>query len=151
MIRRVKNIYKLDGDFNYHHPALEGITFSNRWCDIRDGHITVKQGYAHDGCSPKYAVLGLFTIGVPDGRIYLNKPITYHATLVHDVLSQFRDEIPVTKAEAVQIFDDMLRKVEFTPRPLYVAFVRKFGPKQYLGDLNQQHIFGEDHDSNSRI
>ncbi|MGI1672084.1 MAG: hypothetical protein K6L74_17400 [Neptuniibacter sp.] len=141
MIRRVKDIYKLPADFKYQHPALEGIQFANHWCTIKNGCITIEAGYAHDGCSPKYSILELFTVGVPDGRIRQGVPATYYASLVHDVFSQYRRSIPIKKEQVLQIFDDMLRDAKFTPRPLYTALVRAFGPQSYRGDVDQ--LLGE--------
>lgn len=53
------------------------------------GEIVVYQGYSWDGNSPKINVFDLFWLGTPDGIVTKNKPITYYASLIHDVLGQF--------------------------------------------------------------
>lgn len=68
-------------------------------------------------------MLGLFTLGMPDGRLHLGKPITYHASLVHDVLCQYKSAIPIRKAQTVDLFSAMLRDLGFQPRWLYVQVV----------------------------
>ena len=50
-------------------------------------------GYAWDGCSPKFQ-LGDLIFGTPDGVIGMNhKPKTYIASMAHDILYQFRDQL----------------------------------------------------------
>ena len=58
----------------------------------KEVEIIVFQGYAWDGNSPKINFLDLFWIGTPDGIQTRNRPITYYASLVHDVLGQFKRE-----------------------------------------------------------
>ncbi|MBW4640113.1 MAG: hypothetical protein KME05_18170 [Gloeocapsa sp. UFS-A4-WI-NPMV-4B04] len=58
----------------------------------KEGEIIVFQGYAWDGNSPKINFLDLFWIGTPDGIQTHNRPITYYASLIHDVLGQFKRE-----------------------------------------------------------
>ena len=61
----------------------------------QDGKIFINgsrlNGYAWDGCTPKFEFLD-FVIGTPDGRLdYLTeKPITYYASLVHDAIYQYK-------------------------------------------------------------
>lgn len=134
MIRRAKNLYCLDQAFEYEHPALLGVSFWNDWCAIVDGRILVHEGYAWDGCSPKYELAARWVVGVPDGRLQEGVPITYHASLVHDVFCQFRDQIPITKSAVVKIFNDMLADRGFGARLLYVSAVDWLGPQQFAGD-----------------
>src|SRR5712691_2897454 len=56
----------------------------------RGGRITVTQGYAWDGCSPKFCFCDLL-FGTPDGVVdtQTGRPKTYYASLVHDALYQF--------------------------------------------------------------
>lgn len=56
----------------------------------KKGKIIVFKGYSWDGNSPKINFLDLFWIGIPDGLTKRNKPITYYASLIHDVLGQFK-------------------------------------------------------------
>lgn len=135
-------LFQIDKDFTYRHQALEGINYSNKWCSIADGVLTVKKGYAHDGCSPKYDICGLFVIGVPDGRQHLGKPITHDAALVHDVFCQWRHSIPITKAATVQIFREMLHEVKFGPADIYANAVDRWGPQVFRGDIEPLPMTG---------
>ncbi|CUB03169.1 hypothetical protein Ga0061065_10317 [Marinomonas fungiae] len=128
------NLYVLEQDFELEHPKLEGISFHNEWCSLSNGKLTIKKGYSHDGCSPKFSVLGLIVIGVPDGHLINNKPITYNASLVHDCFCQFRDVIPITKSIVVEIFSDMLKEAKFALRKIYVKAVDLYGPQEFYGD-----------------
>lgn len=128
-------LYQLEHDYHYHSPLLSGVEFSNDWCRIADGTIHIRAGYAWNGCSYKWDVLGLFTLGTPDGRLHLGKPITYHASLVHDVLCRYKSAIPIRKAQAVGLFNAMLREVGFQPCWLYVQVVNWLGPQHFAGDM----------------
>jgi len=125
-------LYKLKEPETFKHPLLEGIEHHNEWCSISHGKITIRTGYAWDGCSPKYDVLGLFVIGTPDGRMHEGKRITHDASLVHDVLCQFRHEIPISKEATIQIFSDMLNDVCFGAEPIYTAAVTHLGPQDFI-------------------
>ncbi|MGH1461009.1 MAG: hypothetical protein ACRBB6_03125 [Neptuniibacter sp.] len=131
-------LYQLDHDYTYRHPALEGIEYRNDWCVIENGSLTIYAGYAHDGCSPKFDICGLFVIGVPDGRLHLGKPITYYASLVHDVFCQWRHEIPITKPETVQIFREMLLEVKFGPAKKYADTVDRWGPQDFYRNKERE-------------
>ena len=124
-------IYRLDTPFEYEHPCLKGIMFQNHWVTISDGKMLVRPGYAWDGCSPKAHVLGLFTFGTPDGCLRHGKPCTYRASLGHDVLCQFRKQLPLSKAASLEIFNDILKQDKWPLRRLYVAMVDKFGPQDW--------------------
>lgn len=126
-------IFCIDSDYKYSNPSLDGITFKSDWCHIDDGVITINKGYAWDGCSPKQDLFGLAVIGTPDGRLKEGKPITYHASLVHDALCQFRSEIKISKAATLSIFNDMLLEAGFIMRPVYVTAVDWFGPQNFRG------------------
>ena len=80
--------------------------------------ITIKansDGYAWDGCTPKYSFLGLKIVGVPDGHIDIEtmKPKTYYASLVHDAFYQYLEDVPVTKKEIDKLFVKMLEERYF--------------------------------------
>ena len=78
------NIIEKDLDFYDDENKLRLQIFEN-------GIIRVKEGYAWDGCSPKFNILDLFVLGTPDGirDIETGKAKTYYASLVHDALYQF--------------------------------------------------------------
>lgn len=123
--------YQLDEDFSYEHHHFLGIEFENEWIRIEGGVISVKKGYAWDGCSPKKNIFGLFTIGTPDGALHLGKPWAAQASLVHDTLCQFRKTLPLTKQQVVEIFDDQLKALDWPLRRAYVWAVDRFGPQDF--------------------
>ena len=122
--------YALDSDYGYCSPLLDGIEFENEWVTIRESAIRIRAGYAWDGCSPCICVLGLFYVGTPDGAQHLGLPATYHASLVHDVLCQWRADIPVSRAQSIAIFHQLLREVRFPLAGLYAGAVFLFGPRR---------------------
>ncbi|MFD2179599.1 hypothetical protein [Veronia pacifica] len=126
-------IYYLSEPFHYQHQAFGDVEFSNAWFSIKDQTLTIRSGYAWDGATPKWQPLGLFTVGTPDGALRCGLPWTYHATLVHDVLCQFRHQLPLSKQQVNQVFDDQLRELGFPLRALYVWAVNKFGPQDFGG------------------
>lgn len=125
--------FRLDESFEYIHPSLKGVEFTHDIAAISDGKITVSKGYAWDGATPKRHIFGLFIIGIPDGALRFGKPWTYHATLVHDVLTQFRHELPLSKSQATHIFNDQLKEAKWPLRKLYVLAVDKLGPQDFGG------------------
>lgn len=128
-------LYTLSKNYKYKHKLLQGIVFKNEWLDIAPcGTLTITKGYSWDGCSPKFALLG-FTIGTPDGHLRGDGyPVLAWASLVHDVLCQFKDEVPITKRISLAIFDDMLKEVNWKFRKLYVVAVNLFGPQKFKLD-----------------
>ena len=86
-------IFKLEEDYHFQSEKVstkpkEDLEFCGDKSKLRlriatDGTITVKEGYAWDGCSPKLNVLDLFWVGTPDGAINENKPVTYYASLLN--------------------------------------------------------------------
>ncbi|EGG93500.1 hypothetical protein IMCC1989_1159 [gamma proteobacterium IMCC1989] len=123
--------YYLEEDHIYRHPAFKGVSFSNGWVSIANGQIIIYKGYAWDGCSPKKHLFGMFIIGTPDGALRFGKPWTYYASLVHDVLCQFRHHIPLSKEQVTQIFNDQLLEAKWPLRRPYVWAVDNFGPQNF--------------------
>lgn len=116
-----------------YHTSIKDRTFTNEWLDIQiDGTIIVKgsnsRGYAWDGCTPKWEILDL-VIGTPDGRLdyTTEQPITYYASLLHDVLYQFKSQVPITRKETDQLFREQLKIPRFFWTPIYYLAVRTFG------------------------
>jgi hypothetical protein len=105
------------------------------------GKITVKcsygNGYAWDGCSPKFNFLQ-FTCGTPDGRLDYGteKPMTYYASMFHDALYQFKLEGCISRKETDIIFKILLKKAGFIWRLKYFCAVRIFGG--FYGNWNQK-------------
>ena len=130
-------LFQLEKDYSFKSEEVsiqpnEDLEFRDErhrlWLEIKqDGTITVKEGYAWDGCSPKFNILDLFWVGTPDGAIDEGKPITYYASLVHDALGQFRkeEEMPFNRKQRDFIFAEMLEG--FTFQKLYYMAVRIFG------------------------
>lgn len=89
-------------------------------------------GFAWDGCTPKWEILDLI-IGTPDGRLdYLTeKPITYYASMIHDAIYQKKKEIPLSRKSSDQIFYEILKDTGFTWAWLYYHISRLAG--WYLG------------------
>lgn len=125
-------LYCLDAPYTITHPLLNGIEFSNDWVVISGGKMTISARYAWDGCTPRYHVAGLVSIGVPNGILRLGKPWTYFASLVHDVFCQFRYQIFISKQSVVQIFDDILKRDKWPLRRPYVFAVDRLGPQDFL-------------------
>jgi hypothetical protein len=135
--KRRKGIYKfvVHEDVCYLNTPINQ-EFENNWIKIENsGNITIKgsysTGYAWDGCSPKINILDLFLFGTPDGRINVNtgKPVTYYASLIHDILYQFGKKIGIARKEADLLFLHYLG--DFELRYLYYAAVRLFGGSSY--------------------
>lgn len=111
---------------NYEHPQ---------------GYITIKpnglieinvscfgDGYAWDGCTPKYEFLDLI-FGTPDGRLdYLTeKPIAYYASFVHDIFYQFKKDVPLSRKTTDLLFCKILKEAGFNWWWLYYFCVRVAG------------------------
>lgn len=102
---------------------------SNPYQTIIEIDGTQLTGYAWDGCSPKFQ-LGDLIFGTPDGVIGLNsKPKTYYASMAHDILYQFRDQLvgKVTRHQADTIFLEQMKKQNFLLANVYYRGVRMFG------------------------
>src|SRR5947208_17167077 len=91
--------------------------------------IIVSEGYAWDGCSPKFCTFDIL-IGTPDGVVdsTTRQPKTYYASLVHDALYQFLlDGLPFKRWQADRCFLRLMRETGFAPRHLYWLAVRLLG------------------------
>lgn len=130
--KRFPWIFKIKKDYRF-SSIHRGKSFDSRWLRLEpDGTVTVKankRGYAWDGCTPKFSILGLLIIGTPDGHIDIEtgKPITYHASLVHDAFYQYLRDVPVSRREIDRQFLLTLRQHHFPLAWLYYAAVRIFG------------------------
>lgn len=127
--------YKLQKDFDF--TVDHKIQSSKIW--LRDGervlgyagyrkdtlsYIRVFEGYAWDGASPKFSVLDLFWIGTPDGCLYEGFPKLYRATLIHDSLLQFRNQLGLTRKQCDDRFLEEMKKNKFKLRWIYYWAVR---------------------------
>lgn len=107
--------FRLEQEFKYRSALLGGIEFRNEFVLIEDFTITIRKGYAWDGCSPAFKLhlgsllpQGLW-FGTWDGPLNTNcLPVSHRASLVHDALCQFRQEINISKQCSVEIFQQLL-------------------------------------------
>ena len=104
------------------------------WVELKkNGKIIVKgsnsEGYAWDGCTPKFNIFDLLIIGTPDGikDIKTGLPKTYYASLIHDVLLQAKAEgyLNINRVDADRIFLKYLG--DFRLKYLYFVSVFLFG------------------------
>ncbi len=125
--------FKLNENFTHESGWALKEQYKSKWLEITtSGLIIVKSndtGYSWDGCTPKWSVLNLFIVGTPDGHIdhRTMKPYTYYASLVHDVLYQYLDTVPVSKENIDLLFLDMLG--DFKLRKIYHLMVKHLGGK----------------------
>jgi len=123
--------YKITEDYIY-QSNLKGYSFDSDWLLVEPtGKIVVKangKGFKWDGCTPKFNILDLFIIGTPDGIINVDTgyPKTFYASMVHDVMYQYFDEIPIPKKKIDRLFYDMLKKEKFKLSFLYYIAVKLF-------------------------
>jgi len=113
------------------HTNLVGHSYSSDWITIYlNGCIIVHgsrgAGYSWDGCSPKFKLFGKI-LGTPDGKSLGDYPVTYYASMLHDVLYQNKSKLPFSRLQVDLVFKDMLEKVGFEYTNVYYFFVRKFG------------------------
>jgi hypothetical protein len=130
--RNLPYIFRITDDYVYEEAGWDlAEAFDCEWLHISvDGVITVKaneQGYAWDGCTPKWSLLNLAIIGVPDGHVNHRtmQPYTYAASLVHDALYQYLDTVPVSKAKIDWLFYEMLG--DFKLKWVYYQAVKLLG------------------------
>lgn len=119
-------MYMLDEDYDIYIPALDNVSIELPYVSISNSKLTIHKGYAWNGCSPKFDILGLLVIGTPDGTIdyRTGKPRCYYASLVHDVLYQYE---LTTRKYADLMFLTLLQGSKFPIAKLYYLAVRIFG------------------------
>ena len=113
--------------------------------------LTQPNAYAWDGCTPKRLFFWVALIGTPDwwhgehkiqaineqGELVDKKvfwQLCMHASLIHDALYQYLDNIPLSKIAVDQLFYDMLLEAGM-PKLLarvYYFVVQKFGASDVL-------------------
>lgn len=123
-------IYTLKEDHDFMVFDLIDVVYENEWLKIEGGMVTVKANYSWNGASPKFKLFGK-VYGTPEGPIMENgKPQTYYATLLHDALYQFMNElkpIGVTRKDADNAFLEEMQNAGFKYAKLYYRAVRMFG------------------------
>ena len=127
-----------EGDYSWEsNIKLEkALSFKDKrgkeWLHISEaGVITVRKNYAWDGCTPKLRIFDWFYIGTPDGTMTkkTGKPKTYYASLIHDALYQFIDEVemPFTRKQMDRMFLQILSVNEYSLAHIYYGGVRVAG------------------------
>ena len=148
--KKRKGIYKYitREDILFKEKALNAanIPFDEDFLKITaEGYIVVKgshqNGYAWDGCTPKLNIFDIALLGVPDGRTLIDsgKPITYYASMVHDILCQYQHKIGITRKQADEMF--LFYLGSFNLKYVYYFAVRAYG--MYL-DLKSSIIHMKD-------
>jgi hypothetical protein len=118
--------------------------------------LTQPNAYAWDGCSPKRLFFWVALIGTPDwwhseqnikaiseqGELVDKKvfwQLCMHASLIHDALYQYLDNIPLSKIEVDHLFYQMLLEAGMPEllAKIYHFSVHKFGAKNVLSDNAQ--------------
>lgn len=133
----VKWLYKLERSYTW--PSGKSVPRELEFRDAKgkvrlriaaSGEITVTEGYAWDGCTPKFCVFDVLC-GVPDGAVHerTGRPKAYYASLVHDAIYQFltRPEMPYSRKDTDDFFLRLMSETGFAPRYLYYIVVRLFG------------------------
>lgn len=120
-------LYKLEEDYRCYFPV--NIRFKNKWCVIADNVITIKKGYAWNGCSPNQNIFDLGYIGTPNGTLdtATGKPKLYYASCVHDCLYQFKGAMEVTRKQADDLMLSHMKDQEFSLSYLYYVVIRALG------------------------
>ncbi len=118
-----------------------------------DYDFSSKRAYAWDGCTPKRWFFWLALVGTPDWGQKIEKvktivkkenpkryvvqekstPLpfwqrTHHASLIHDVLYQYLDNIPIAKKDVDNLFYEMLRESDVS---WFIARLYHFGVKYF--------------------
>jgi len=127
-------IYCIKRD-HQHKSGITGQTFDNEWFRLEaDGMVTIKgsnkNGYAWDGCSPKWKFFDVY-FGTPEAVLNseTGQSKTYYASLVHDIFYQFSRQIKkqVKRKTVDREFYHILKTNRFRlAKPYYLA-VRLFG------------------------
>ena len=132
----IKWLYRLTKNFSWQSKLdiKQDYAFKDKNGTVRlileqGGKVTVTNGYAWNGCSPKFCFCDIL-LGTPEGVVdaETEKPKTYYASLVHDALYQFLpDGLPITRFDADLCFLALMDETDFRPRLSYYLVVRLFG------------------------
>lgn len=128
-----------DDSFETQNPALKGFSFeADAWVHIRPDGTFIHQatradydGFAWDGCSPKFHI-GPLALGTWDGHFKenLKMPQAIRAAKFHDALYQDLDllkQIGFGRKHADLLFREMLIHAAFAYPDVYYWAVRAFG------------------------
>ena len=139
------SIWKLDTEVTVKTP-VKAVDFQNPYLVLSaDGTLVLKQGYAWNGCSPKFEILGM-VFGTPEGglpgsaeepmikrnlqglgfgNVDWLKPRTYYASLVHDGLYQISNTHGARMNRKIvdRLFYTMLEAYRFRAARIYYWIV----------------------------
>lgn len=127
-------VYRLEQDY-LRRTDIRGLMYDSVYVRLhREGWLLIRAGYAWNGCSPKYDVLGM-VLGTPEGTVNARGvPRTYYPSLVHDAFYQMSSHLPRLRRKDVdRLFLDMLRQEGFGAALLYYWVVRLFGRTAWGG------------------
>lgn len=102
--------YKNQADYAFLLPELQAVKYESEFFVCLYGHITIKVGYAWNGCTM-----------APDFKA------TYTASMVHDALYQYGKRLGLKRRVADRKFYFMLIHNFFSCSELYYLAVRLFG------------------------
>lgn len=127
-------VYCLKKDYLY-HSSIKGHRFENEWFKLgEDGAVLIKgtnrNGYAWDGCSPKFKIKDIY-FGAPEAVLNpgTGESKTFHASLIHDVFYQFGGELKafVKRQQVDHEFYAILKEEDFRFAGIYYYAVRLLG------------------------
>lgn len=124
----VNKVFQLKKDYTVYIPRKYAVDNSiiNKDFTLYGNRLTVSEGFSWDGCSPKFRLFGKVW-GTPDGRIVDGKPITWEASLVHDILYKYLESLPFIRKEVDKIFYELLKRKKFKWAKVYYIAVRRLG------------------------
>ncbi len=115
---------KLIGPLSKHATVYFRDGSGKCWAYILEGYIHITEGYAWNGCSPKYFI-GTESFGKWIGTPDFEKTIL--PSLVHDVLFQFGSAGHYKMEDANLIFYDLMEAENFLLAEVYYVAVQKLG------------------------
>jgi hypothetical protein len=127
-------VYCLKQDYEY-QSSIIGREFENEWFKLsKDGTIIIKgtnyNGYAWDGCSPKFKIKDWY-FGTWEAVLSFDtgQSKTYYASLIHDVFYQFSRQLRpfIKRKEVDREFYNILTRDAMRCAKLYYFGVRLFG------------------------
>jgi len=112
---------------------IKGVSYCDPdgWLEIKEngtihiyGNNPNGNGYAWDGCTPKWEIADL-VIGTPDGRLdyYTQEPMCYYASMVHDILYQFKEKMQISRKDTDKLFYKIMMEANYFWSKLYFCVV----------------------------
>ena len=113
----------------HYSNLLDGVHCKTDYLTIANNEVRVEWGYAWDGCSPSWKICGMW-FGVWDGpRGKDGRPSAWLASLIHDAVCQYRDEITGLSTDtSVALFKELL---VLKDSPSWMTWLYPFAVKLY--------------------